>query len=166
MELLPSLERSETMSKKEANVDPIPRSSFRVSEPASYFVSHVIDKFRNADIKLAERLGEANWQRHERIRHQVEASTGSEDDDPPAAYSVFQPFSMFHDSGIGTSKPATSSYAMSNASHASFLTSVAERSRGALRVPETPAEVGLGKPFQCEICGHTLSKIKNRIDWK
>lgn len=171
MELLPSLEKS-TAASQERRIEngtllPVP---FKASGPASYFISHVMDKFREADISLAERLGEANWQRHERIRSQIEMIVnGSElpaPRDDVVANSVFKPFSMFHDSGIGTSRPAESSYAISNASHSSFLTTLTQKSSGSFRVPELPEGATYGEAFKCEICGHVLSKIKNRIDWK
>jgi hypothetical protein len=169
MELLPSLEKSMTslQGRKIENGTP-PSISFKVSEPASYFISLVIDNFRKADINLAERLGEANWQRYERIRRQNEMIANGPELPPHdiATHSVFQPFSMFHDSGIGTSKLAQSSYAISNASHSSFLTSFTEKERGSFRVPELPEGATLGKPFPCEICGRKLSNIQNRIDWK
>jgi hypothetical protein len=158
MELLPSLEKSmAALQERKIETGTPPSISFKVSEPASYFISRVIDNFRKADINLAERLGEANWQRYERIRRQNEMIVNRDD---IVAHSVFKPFSMFHDSGIGTS------YAISNASHTSFLTSLTKGGNGSLRVPELPEGATMGKPFQCEICGHVLSKIKNRIDWK
>jgi hypothetical protein len=171
MELLPSLEKSmAALQERKIETGTPPSISFKVSEPASYFISRVIDNFRKADINLAERLGEANWQRYERIRRQNEMIVNGLElpahRDDIVAHSVFKPFSMFHDSGIGTSKPAESSYAISNASHTSFLTSLTKGGNGSLRVPELPEGATMGKPFQCEICGHVLSKIKNRIDWK
>lgn len=171
MELLPSLERNGLAAKDESTVtNSPPEILFQVSKPANYYISRIIEKFRDTGTKLAERLGEANWQRHERIRRQIEASSKEGEitvqKEEVVAHSVFKPYSMFHDSGVGTSIPAESTYASSNASHTSFMTSNAERTRGSLRVPDTPAEVAHGRPFRCEFCGHVLSKIKNRIDWK
>ena len=82
--------------------------------------------------------------------------------EPPK--SIFQPFSVFHDSGLGTSLPAQSQVAISVASHTSFLSEEGDLHRR--RVPKMPDEVGLGKPFKCNLCGQTLSFIKNRISWK
>jgi hypothetical protein len=80
--------------------------------------------------------------------------------------SVFRPISEFHDSGLGSSKPARSRVSASLASHTSFQSSVSEKNKGRLRVPPTPAEVSSGKPFTCFICGQILMMIKNRIEWK
>ncbi len=142
---------------------------FSVSGPAQFYVSRVVDKYPTADIRLVQRLGEANWQRHLRIRQQMEK--GSRTDMHVAQYhvtaqSVFKSTSLFHDSGLGPSILAQSSYAPSQASHTSFMSSLASSSKHNLHVPHTPVEVGLGKPFDCEICGHLLSRIKSRIDWK
>ena len=78
-------------------------------------------------------------------------------------HSLFRPYSAFHDSGIGTSVPAQTSYAQS---HTSFLSSNTEGEHGSPRVPPTPVGVSAGKPFQCYLCGHVLSSIKNRVDWE
>lgn len=80
--------------------------------------------------------------------------------------SVFQPETLFHDSGIATTVASHSQYAQTEASHTSFVSSLAEQETGKLRVPPTPLEVGTGEPFRCHLCGFLQSKIKNRIDWK
>jgi hypothetical protein len=80
--------------------------------------------------------------------------------------SIFVPVSLYHDSGLGSSMPAQSSHAATVASHSSFVSSLAEDNTGNLRVPSTPKEVSKGIPFKCNICGHVLSRIRNRVDWK
>ncbi|KAL9118833.1 MAG: hypothetical protein Q9187_004614 [Circinaria calcarea] len=139
---------------------------FTVSEAARPFVLNVLDKFPLADSKLIERLGESNWQRYMTIRatmDQINKHTifGKE---PPR--SVFTPYSVFHDSGMGTSMASASHYAASVASHTSFISSQAEEGNSTMRVPPTPPEVALNEPFECFICGHELFKIRNRVDWK
>lgn len=137
---------------------------FHLSGPAWKYVSLVREKFKNAEDQLVNRLGEANWQRHIRVRRQMEAIQGrTSDDNEPAnsrddLYSAFRPYSAFHDSGLGTSIPEDA------LSHTSFLSSNPEG--GSLRVPAAPEEVGAGKPFQCPFCGDTLRHITNRIGWK
>jgi hypothetical protein len=169
VDLLPTLEKAVTLSQESSMRSNVaPSTAFQVSEPASYFVRNVTDKFRKAEVKLAERLGEANWQRHERIRRLMQAASEGEDADleEPVACSVFQPSSMFHDSGIGTSKPAETTYATSNTSYTSFFSSVTAERKGSLRVPDIPEDAADGKPFKCDFCGHLLSSIKTRADWK
>lgn len=134
---------------------------FSVSGPARTYVGLVQDKYPKAVRKLAERFGEANWQRHVNIRNQLDSEAPTPEE--PAAHSLFRPHSAFHDSGIGTSIPAYTTYA---ASHTSYRSSASQCARGSVRVPSTPVEVGAGKPFQCFLCKMTLSNIKTRIDWK
>jgi hypothetical protein len=79
---------------------------------------------------------------------------------------VFVPVSLFRDSGLGSSLLAQSTYVATIASHSSFQTTATDKNNGDLRVPPTPKEVFEGVPFNCQICGHMLSRIKNRIDWR
>ena len=145
---------------------PIP---FSVSGPAKVYVSLVREKYKLAQDRLVERLGEANWQRHISLRKSMEASANVvEETTAPVegsaiARSMFRPYSTFHDSGLGSTIPGQTEYAPS---HTSFQSSNTEGERGSLRVPATPVEVAGGKPFQCFLCKCILSNIKNRVDWK
>ncbi|KAL9106670.1 MAG: hypothetical protein Q9227_008322 [Pyrenula ochraceoflavens] len=173
MALLPSLQRASYLTsnieKYQASVS---ASSFKVSNPAYPFVSQILEKFQSINTRLADRLGQANWERYQRIRQRTEIMSNSDPKDEqgvdldPAPKSLFQPMSMFHDSGIGSSCAPVSAYAVSNASHRSLLSDLEGKDPSSLRVPETPAQVALGQPFDCHICGRTLSNIKNRIHWK
>ena len=142
---------------------------FFVSGPAKSYVSSVREKFRQANYKLVERLGEANWQRHKAIRQKMENTEQSREEatqftsETGIACSIFRPYSDFRDSGIGTSVPAHSEYAPSNTS---FQSSNAEGEQLSLRVPREPLQVGTGKPFQCFLCRCIVTKIRNRVDWK
>ncbi len=135
---------------------------FLVSGPAAIYVSLVREKYRQAQNQLVERLGEANWQRHVKVRTRMEASVDvpSPAEELVVAKSLFRPYSAFHDSGIGTSVQGQTQYA------SSFQSSNREGEHESLRVPATPAEVYDGKPFQCFLCKSMLSNIKNRDDWK
>ncbi|KAL9607526.1 MAG: hypothetical protein Q9167_007566 [Letrouitia subvulpina] len=134
---------------------------FTVSSPAYYYVQIVQEKFKEAPVQLVQRLGEANWQRHNRLRRL--ASGDKEFND---ATTVAEPKSLFHDSGIGTTKADGISYATSVKSHSSFISSNVTGERNSLRVPSAPAEVKTGQPFSCSLCGYMQYKIKNRVDWK
>ena len=167
MDLLPSLElAAKLMREPPAPRKSIQKRAFQVSHPAHPFISQVVDKFPRMDSSLAERLGQANWERHQRIRQTSECSHNDEHETEPVAHSLFHPRSLFQDSGIGSSMPSSSAYAISNASHSSFLSNAQNRDQKALRVPETPAEVALGKPFRCSICAHLLRNIKDRVQYK
>ena len=184
MDLVPTMEH--TLAHLEATArkqPPSKRIAFAVSEAARPWVANVYDKFNDADTDLVERLGESNWQRFVTIRARMDqiASAPKNEPAPPIEQipvqavfvdkpqSIFKPLSLFQDSGLGSSvasAPATSQHAQSVASHTSFMTSLAEGEDSSRRVPPTPFEVSLGKPFRCEICGHQLFNIKNRLDWK
>ena len=180
MDLIPTMEQSLAhLQSGGIQTKTTSRVPFSVSELALPWVQNVSDKFTSADNALVERLGEANWQRYMTLRARMEQKIQSLDivdlvaDNIPAVQifqtvpqSIFKPLSLFHDSGLGSSVPTLPRYAVSAASHTSFLSSLADDSALALRVPPTPVEVGLGDPFKCEICGHLLSNIKNRVDWK
>lgn len=184
MDLVPSLESTlshvERLQRQSAYISNEP---FHASNPAQIYISLVRDKFPEANNKLIERLGEANWQRHINIRRRLEKIEAPEEPVPLAIIraetvigSKFQPETLFHDSAIGTSISARSYNvppdavqvltAPSEASHTSFISGLAEMEKGGTRVPPTPAEVSLGKPFRCYLCGHLLSMIKNRVGWK
>jgi hypothetical protein len=167
MDLLPSMEDTLNYA-DQTNLDEQASAptEFQVSGPAQTYVLNVYDRFAEADSRLVERLGEANWQRHTALRMGLEGQTETTLKVQETPKSVFIPVSMFHDSGLGSSVPAMSSYAATVASHSSFVSSLAEKDSGSLRVPSTPKKVSEGVPFTCNICGHKLSRIKNRVDWK
>jgi hypothetical protein len=169
MDLLPSIERTalQLTEAQDSKESPISTGStqFQVSAPAHAYVLQISEKFPKADRKLVERLGEANWQRRARIRetpHDAVRSTVTAD----SSGSIFIPVSLFHDSGLGSSIPGQSAYAPTSVSHSSFRTTATESQAGSYKVPPTPKEVAAGDPFICEICGHFLKNIKNRVDWK
>lgn len=175
-ELGPTVQRNLLLTQKagvESSYPPV--VPFHLSDPANIYVSLVREKFKHAEDQLIDRLGESNWQRHKIVRermesvkrHPEEANERMEQNrfvhDQDVPYSAFRPYATFHDSGIGTSVPAHTEYALS---HTSFQSSNSDGEHGSMRVPPTPVEVSAGKPFQCAFCGCTLLGIKNRIDWK
>jgi hypothetical protein len=168
MDLLPSMEDTLNFASLAEDEDQSPSPlDFHVSGPARTYILNIFDRFSKANSQLVERLGEANWQRHIALRNGlvkevVSAAVAIEE----APKSVFVPVSLFQDSGHGTSLPAHISYAATSASHTSFVSNQSNEEGGGLRVPPTPKAVSKGIPFTCGICGQTLSKIKNRIDWK
>ena len=171
MDLIPAIE-STIEHQRTIGVRPLRANAckFRASGPAQIYITLVQDKFPKASEKLQERLGEANWQRHINIRRRMEQAEGRQRDKAEGKAnemgSIFQPPTLFHDSGIGTTVGSKSQYAQTEASHTSFMSSIAETEKGHLRVPPTPIQVGAGEPFHCQLCGILQTKIKNRIDWK
>lgn len=128
--------------------------NFEVSEPATIYVRNILDKFPLADFKLVQRLGESNWQRHIKARNRNEVSD--------RGLTACGAKSVFHDSGVGSSIPA-SGYAPSASS---LVSKAGDADSEYFRVPPTPKEVLDDKPFECFICGHVVLHLKNRVDWK
>lgn len=148
-----------------------PQPIFRVSNCAYSYMLNVRDRFKEADIALVERLGEANWQRHVaiRLRMNMESTSHEISSNKPlleTQKSTFVPTRLFPDSELESSLGTISGYASSTVSRSSFLTVATKSSKDRLRVPPTPHEVEKGIPFTCHICKHVLNNIKNRIDWK
>ena len=167
MELAPTLQKN-LVRGREARTQHILSSPqpFRVSKPAETYVKIAQEKFKQADLNLVQRLGQASWQRHRRIREMMYGSDESDKEEPTTEHSTFRPPPTFHDSGLGTTISSASQYAASVASHTSFASIIHEEGTKSLRVPPMPPHVANGKPFTCPICGRLQSKIKNRNDWK
>lgn len=169
MEICPSLEQAYSHFNKPKMALQSAAPMFHVSEAAHHYVRKVYDRFPAGDIRLIERLGEANWQRHQNLRIENEDVTLRQDVGPHSQSipkSLFRPASTFRDSALGASLPATSSFAPSVASHTSFASSTTASSQGRPRVPKTPRAVANGESFECQVCHSTLSNIRTRIDWK
>ncbi|KAJ5531314.1 hypothetical protein N7527_004707 [Penicillium freii] len=131
----------------------------RLSQSAQPFAMRIQDRFEISLTPLVERLAEANWERSIRIRAREEEPDLAVND----GVTLFKPYSLFNDSGLGTSVPTRSQYAATTASHTSFLSIAGKEAHGRPRVPSVPQEGGL--PFQCDYCGKTISP-RNRIEWK
>lgn len=140
-----------------------------VSHEALQYVGHVREKFPEAHPEVINRLGEANWQRHERLRNISSMDEASIVHQEPAvppitAKSLFRPQSIFHDSALGSSLRTASSRAESIASHQSFASTVDGAARNAKRVPQMPI-INWGEPFNCPFCLVSIS-CSSRIAWK
>lgn len=155
----------------------IPYSTYRkriIPCPGSsqIYISLLRDKFAEANKRLVERLGEANWQRNLNIWNhleQIDGSAGSGSIAVPTdltAGSILQPQAMIHDSRIGTSVPAQSCSVSSESSPTPFISGLADKEDGAAKVPQTPTEVGFSTPLRCYPCGQMQLEIKSRVDWK
>lgn len=137
-----------------------------VTPAAMPYVSNVQDKFPRANQELLRRLGEANWQRHERLRAIKTHGPSSEAIIFKESKSLFQQVSLFQDSALGSSIRTQSHRSESNASHSSFASSSADQEKGRFRVPGLPKGVSYGETFSCPYCSNEVSRVKNRIDWK
>ena len=139
----------------------MPIAAFQISDPAHAYVSLVKDRFHNISEQLANRLGQANWQRHEELR--LVASDVHIPSQP--ALSIAQ--TTFVDSGYQSDKSRLSLYATSvksHTSHSSFKSTGSAIDTGRSRVPPAPEAVRTGRE-PCPYC-HELIKISSRVDWK
>ncbi|KAJ0426158.1 hypothetical protein BJY00DRAFT_273123 [Aspergillus carlsbadensis] len=171
MELGPAIERQMANLQFRLDQQAIPQQShFSLSDNAQPFAIRIKDRFKDAKVSLVERLAEASWERSVRMMtHAEEISEGEQANSSLAvtapAMTLFKPFSMFHDSGLGTSVPARSQYAATAASHSSFLSVSGEEGEGKPRVPPLPDEGRNGQTFQCPFCGKFIF-CRSRIEWK
>ncbi|KAH0559286.1 hypothetical protein GP486_004202 [Trichoglossum hirsutum] len=121
VDLAPSLERpAPDANAKELEARPAVTST--LLGPAEIWCRRIIDRYEGIDIKLAERLGEANWRRFQRVTQWLE-NAGGDDDDSDEGYckdeedtvpelpnfprptdrdSLPHSSSTFKDSGLGT----------------------------------------------------------------
>ena len=147
-------------------------SFLSVPEPARPYCRIVSDKFPCASTDLVRRFGEANWERHQRLREYLTSTEELEVVDD-STY-------LFRDSGLGSSapsallnglqKPQISSQiprrANSRATFTSFITGRTLASDRGLQLPQSPPEALTGKPFKCEICQRIIKSIWSRTEWK
>lgn len=86
MDLVPTLEqrlaRAERLTYEESCPVMVP---FLASKPASNYISAVRERFQHAQDKLVERLGGANWERHNAVRR-----TSPEERQPVISRSIYQ----------------------------------------------------------------------------
>ncbi|KAL6399967.1 hypothetical protein AUP68_17377 [Ilyonectria robusta] len=131
--------------------------------PQKAFCDKIEQRFPRADHSLVMGLGDANWWRfqtcqeqrlkneHAEQAEQQQLGTAKEDHETVAD-------SKFHDSGLGTSLPTTSSYAETIMTY-----------RGSdgqkTRIPPLTDEAKRGKPFPCVACGKVV-RITNNSAWK
>ena len=171
MDLCPTLEQAYRDQYQTRPLLPQQTPGFQVTLQAMPYVHLVRDKFPLADKLLVERLGEANWQRHERLRafeesEQLKEVTVVMPLPAQPAKSNFQPMSIFKDSALGSSVGPQSEKAQSVASHSSFVSSNQDSDNGRFRVPRLPTGAAYGELFLCPFCQQELDTIKTRIDWK
>ncbi|KAJ5726601.1 uncharacterized protein N7483_007958 [Penicillium malachiteum] len=159
--LTPVMERYIWSLQCKAEVQYVPiETDFHSTHRAQPYAMRIRDRFSNAATSLVERLAEANLERSIRLRtKQDEEEVGDHTNED--AVTLFKPFSLFHDSGIGTSIPTISQYAATVASHTSFLSVAGEDAIGRPRVPSLPQQE---RSFQCEYC-HRMIFMRNRIEW-
>ncbi|KAL9631411.1 MAG: hypothetical protein Q9164_005911 [Protoblastenia rupestris] len=138
-----------------------PIENFSISGPAYTYVNLVKDHFQKISPQLADRLGQANWQRHQELRLTAVDETVAPQPD------IYAPQNTFRDSGYESTHTKLSQYAgsiKSHASHSSFKSTGSAADAGRPRVPSAPPGVLRGDE-PCPYC-HDFVKVSNRVDWK
>lgn len=171
MDLIPSMERtlSHILSERQAE-GVLPPISFQVSEPARTYVQNILNKFPRADIKLIERLGEANWRRHLRVRQRMEdvsrSAKAAQDEElttQEASHSIFRRYSVVGESGQGTLAVPGESFGIENELIRPFYASRDPATNEALH---TTTGLTFPGPFPCKICGKRSEIVTHSVAWK
>ncbi|KAI9689808.1 MAG: hypothetical protein M1822_009690 [Bathelium mastoideum] len=130
------------------------------------FTELIRSTFPKADLDLAERLGQLNWERWLRLQEQRRSN------EEEGYHEILQldaetvaPSSKFHDSGVGASLPATTSYAPSLTANIapSVISSILEGNRPTM--PPLPKSAERGDPFTCPACSR-LVRVSTKELWK
>jgi hypothetical protein len=165
MDFLPTLE-AEYDLKHSRSAHNAPLEALTLTSSAIPYANVVRDKFPKAASALVDRLGEANWQRHEKLRLGLPGDKAAmELAQMIPAKTLFQPVSLFKDSALGSSIHTPTEREGSVASHRSLLSSVAGDSISGLRVPPIPDGRGWGESFECPYC-HEEIEMTSRVAWK
>ena len=113
-------------------------------DPSKSMAARIRHRYPKGDDAFIEVQGQVNWERRQRLYALKEAST--QDLQRPSQTPGTLVASDFHDSGLGTSVAAPSSYAETDLSYHGTR-------GGSIKIPPVPAEGLEGKPFACDICG-------------
>jgi len=133
----------------------VPKLDFLQERTAHQYYSDLLSKrFPEADPNLIERLGQANWTRYKRGQAEREANVEKETIDIDPSGSVYSP-SKFHDSGLGSSVPARTTYAQS----------IVSSDGGSSRIPPLSQNAKKGEPFPCDACGRSI-RVKSDREWR
>ena len=93
------------VDKETENIDV---AGFKVPEAAEYWCRMIMDKFKNIDIRLAERLEETNWLRYQRISRKLGDASDGELTDNDEVDEPKRDVLSFDESAISTVTKSTS----------------------------------------------------------
>jgi hypothetical protein len=185
MDIGPALEHPAMDVKLEE--DTFKPETFQVSSTmAANYCRKIRDRFPSLDIKVVEKLGEANQRRSQRLQesflHSEDLSTKAIEDSEDASEPLFSRSGGKHttettkstfvsdsifstDRNVGLSKEEYDEVA-SQTTFATFSTTFSSLRKGIPRVPSLPESASSGVPFKCLTCGKSLKNIRNRRTWK
>lgn len=156
--------------------------AFQVSSAmAANYCRKIQDRFPDLDIRIVERLGEANQNRSKRLRESIAANEataedpedetlfsrngGKQTETSKSTYVSESIFSTDENPEFGISKEEYDDGA-SQTTFATFSTAFSTTGRGMPRIPPLPEYARSGKPFKCVACGQVLHSVRNRRVWK
>jgi len=127
--------------------------------PEKAYCEKVQQRFPQARSSLVLRLGEANWTRYLRLQNQRNARDEPAESTAQIIDSRTIADSKFHDSGIGTSLPTTTSYAET------VMTYTAGTDGQKIRIPPLPEDAKRGESFECIACARSI-RVASTKSWK
>jgi hypothetical protein len=162
--------------------------AFQVSSTvAANYCRRIRDRFPHLDIRIVERLAEANQIRSERLKELCarneetvkkefevpedvseplfSRSGGKQTETTKSTHISESIFSVDQIRDFGVSKEDYDD-AASQTTFATFSTTFSKTGQGILRVPPMPESARSGQPFKCIACGKMLHSVRNRRVWK
>lgn len=185
MDLTPALEHPATDQDFQSR-QTRPTESFNVSSAlAANYCRKIRDRFADLDVKLLERLGEANALRTQRIQQRLRPSIEvvkeelGLDVDPESepmfsetgykftettksTYQATRPSESIFDRPVRNMEDVGIADILSQATFASFSTTSSSKGQGRPRVPPLPVEAGSRETFRCVACGNELLAMRTR----
>ena len=163
MELVPSMERtfSHMLLEESQMKQQVTTASSQVSESAQPYVQNIFDKFPGADIKLIERLGEANWKRHTSLQLQTEDVSNYTKADPDEDPANLRPYYGVHASGFKNESTHAAA-----ARDAYISLSNENRQYKSRTFSSNLYEVVTKESLQCKICGEIMKGNRKRIAFR
>lgn len=126
-----------------------------------HFMNRINQRYPKCDTDLSERLGKASWLRVCRLQELRAKSSKVSHQTAAVSSNAKAPSTMFHDSGLGSSKPSVPTLS----EYAETIVSYSGGEGGSIRVPPIPETAKDGDPFECIGCGAMVT-AKTKYAWK
>jgi hypothetical protein len=192
LDLAPTLENPAKESDPDENACNLSEET-QILAQARPFVADIKYRYPSIDEEFARRLGEANWQRRERLRERLAAALPEiielenkafdEQGTDLSGYleeavnisglsetnkSSYSGPSSWAISSSGPQAQMKSVFRRAPASMTSLATSIEDGDLGKARrrIPKLPVDHEWGSVFRCTVCGDTLRNVDSPAEWK
>jgi hypothetical protein len=182
MDLVPTLENPAKNPGQEGTASDCLAVFVDVTESTPY-MTNIVDKYPSIDKEFAQRLGEANWRRHIRLREKLSSTPEenelgrSNDGCVVAAYTPLQSeTTKSGSSGPSIWDPSSGEMSFTYVaptvpappSMTSFASSFGNDETNKTRryVPQLPEDHDWFSTFRCFVCGDMVKNVRNRAGWK